>query len=69
MEVVADAQPAALSRIRPGQAASIILPEAPNGEIVGSVREVRNGQVVVNFVSPTPAIKPGLSAQVRIKLT
>lgn len=69
MEVVANAQPPVLSRIHPGQAASIILPEAPNGEIAGSVRELRNGQVVVSFISPTPAIKPGLSAQVRIKLT
>jgi multidrug resistance efflux pump len=69
LEVVADALPAALSRIRPGQAAAIILPEAPNGEIAGSVREVRDGQVVISFISPTPAIRPGLSAQVRIKLT
>jgi multidrug resistance efflux pump len=69
MEVVVDPQPPVLNRIHPGQSASIIIAEAPNGEIAGTVREIRNGQVVIEFISPTAAIKPGLSAQVRIKLT
>jgi HlyD family secretion protein len=69
MQVVIEPQPPVLARIRPGQAASIIMAEAPNGAIAGSVREVRGGQVIIDFVSPTPAIRPGLTAQVRIKLT
>jgi multidrug efflux pump subunit AcrA (membrane-fusion protein) len=36
--------------------------------IAGSVREIRDGRVIVDFTSPTPAIKPGMSAQVQIKL-
>jgi hypothetical protein len=33
------------------------------------VRQVKGSQVVVEFISPTPLIKPGLTAQVTIKLT
>src|SRR5262249_42717775 len=69
MEVVVNPQPAVLNRIHPGQSVSIIIAEAPNGEIAGTVREIRDGQAVIEFISPTPAIRPGLSAQVRIKLT
>ena len=60
-----DAQ--ALPRIHSGQAASIEIVEAPGG-IPGTVREVKQGQVLVDFTSPSPLVRPGLSAQVRIRL-
>ena len=69
MQVIVEPQPPVLARIHPGQSAAIVMAEAPNGAIGGSVREIRDGQVVIDFVSPTPAIRPGLTAQVRIKLT
>ena len=57
-----------LLSIKAGQAALLEIAEAP-GAVLGSVREVKAGQVFVDFASPTPAVKPGLTAQVRIKLT
>jgi hypothetical protein len=40
------------------------------GEVLqGSVAKVEDGKIVVEFSSPNPLIKPGLSAQIRIKLT
>jgi hypothetical protein len=33
------------------------------------VREIKESRVFVEFTSPDPAVKPGMTAQVRIKLT
>ncbi|HEU0140218.1 MAG TPA: efflux RND transporter periplasmic adaptor subunit [Bryobacteraceae bacterium] len=60
---------ASLPYIHPGQPAVVQLPEAANEALPGQVLEVRDGTVVVVFQSPTPAVKPGLTAQVRLKLT
>ena len=57
----------AIPRIHSGQLASIEIVEAPGG-IPGTVREVKQGQVLVDFTSPSPLVRPGLSAQVRIRL-
>jgi len=34
----------------------------------GVVREIRDGQAIVEFTSALPAIKPGMTADVRFKL-
>lgn len=68
LEIAVQPEPAAVPRIKVGQPAAIHLAEAPN-EIAGTVREIKDGRVIIDFISPTPAIKPGLSAQVRIKLS
>ena len=68
LQVVADADPRDAPRIHQGQAALIQIAEAPEG-IQGTVREVKTGRVFVDFTSPTPAIKPGLTAQVKIRLS
>ncbi len=56
-----------LPKFRAGQIASIQIAEAP-GAIQGSVREVKAGEVFVDFMSPLPAIKPGATAQVTVEL-
>jgi multidrug resistance efflux pump len=68
MEVIVEPTPPQLARIRAGQAAAIHLAEVSDA-IEGTVREVVGSQVIVDFISPTPLIKPGLTAQVTIKLT
>ena len=57
-----------LPSIKAGQPALIGIAEAPGG-VVGAVREIKAGQVWVDFESPAPAVKPGLTAQVTIKIT
>ena len=69
LSVVVEPPPPALARIRPGQAAVVTITEAQNEPIACEVKKVENGQVTIEFVSPNPLIKPGLTAQVRIKLT
>jgi hypothetical protein len=67
-EAVVEPAPPALARIRPGQEALIQIAELP-GVIPGKVKEVRGTQVIVEFTSPNPALRPGTTAQVRIRLT
>jgi len=69
MEIVVEPPPPALLRIKAGQAAVIRVAEMPDEPINGTVREVVGTSVIIDFTSPTPLIKPGLSAQVIIKLT
>lgn len=57
-----------LPSIKAGQPALLEIAEAPGG-VLGAVREVKAGQVFVDFASPGQAVKPGLTAQVRIKIT
>jgi multidrug efflux pump subunit AcrA (membrane-fusion protein) len=67
LQVVLSPDPKTLERIRPGAPALIQIAEAPEG-ITASVREVKSGQVFVDFASPSPAVRPGLTAQVRLRL-
>jgi multidrug resistance efflux pump len=69
LEAVVEPSPAILDRIKPGLPALLQIAEIPGQGIEGKVLEVRGNEVVVEFLSPTPAIKPGLTAQVRIRLT
>lgn len=68
LQVLVDVPPDVMPRIRSGQPAGIFVAEA-GSELPGSISAVLNGQIVVDFVSPSPAVHPGLTAQVRIKLT
>jgi len=56
-----------LNRIRPSQEALVFVAELP-GAIPASVKEVKTGEVVVEFISPSAAIRPGMTAQVRLRL-
>ncbi|BDC49934.1 RND transporter [Bryobacterales bacterium F-183] len=67
LQAVVEPDPSFLPRIKPGQIATIHIAESTD-EIPGLVREIKANQVLVDFVSPGPAVKPGLSAQVRIFL-
>jgi hypothetical protein len=68
MMVIVEPPPPALARIKAGLPAAVRLPELSPDEFPGSVRELRGTQVVVDFTSPAPIVKPGLTAQVKIKL-
>lgn len=68
LEIPLEIPPAILKRIQPGAAAILEMPELPGGGLPAVVREVRDGKVVVEFSSPTPAVRPGMTAIVRLKL-
>ena len=67
LQVVLNPDSKLLPKFRAGQPASIQIAEAL-GAIQGSVREVKAGEVFVDFANPLPAIKPGLTAQVTVEL-
>ena len=68
LEVVLKPEPPAIARIFPGQPATIRVAEVGNKPLPGSVRDVEGSQVFVEFTSPNPAIRPGLTAQVTIEI-
>jgi HlyD family secretion protein len=69
MHAVADASPAQISRVKVGQPATVLLAEMGGEILQGAVVKLEYGKIVVQFPSPNPLIKPGLTAQIRIKLT
>ena len=69
MHAIADASPSQLARVKPGQPATVLIAEMGGEILQGAVAKIEDGKVVVEFPSPNPNIKPGLTAQIRIKLT
>lgn len=68
LEVVADPKPDDLRRIQPGQEALVLLLDLGSAGMPGRVREVKDSQAIVEFNSSVPAVKPGMRADVRIRL-
>jgi multidrug resistance efflux pump len=68
LQVAASADPSAMERIHPGQTAAVEIPSVP-ATIAGKVREVRPEQVIIEFSSPSQAVRPGMTARVKIKLS
>jgi len=69
LEVVLDPDPPSMRRIRLGQPALVSLPEQGSDGMLGAVKAIQGAQVIVAFTSPNPAVKPGMLAQVRIKVS
>lgn len=68
LEVVAQPRNSDLSRIKPGSPALVTVPDLPGESLAATMKEVKADQVVLAFASPNPALKPGMTAQVRIRL-
>jgi multidrug resistance efflux pump len=58
---------ASIRRIQPGRDALIFVAELP-GAIPATVKEVKGDEVIVGFTSPSVVIRPGMTAQVRLRL-
>jgi len=68
LEVIVEPPPPILARIKAGQPATIRMAEQIGESLPGGVARIDGTQVIVQFLSPNAAIKPGLTAQVTIKL-
>ena len=68
LEVALEPEPPVLARIRPGQQALVIVADLQGQGIPGTVKDVENTVVKVAFTSPTAALRPGMTAQVRIRV-
>jgi len=67
LRVVLEPPPPVLEKIHAGQQAMIQLAEVPD-PIESKVTDVSGGKVTIEFASPNPAVKPGMTTQVVIKL-
>ena len=67
LEVVLDPDPPTLRRIQPGQPALVVMAELGGDGMSGVVKAIQGNQAVVAFTSSNSAVKPGMTAQVRIK--
>jgi len=47
----------------------VSLPDQGAGGMIGAVKSIEGAQVIVAFSNPNPAVKPGMTAQVRIKVS
>lgn len=68
LELLADAPEAYAKRLGPGDAALIVLAELPQGALEAQVKSVDRQQVVIAFTSPSPLVRPGMTAVARLKL-
>jgi multidrug resistance efflux pump len=68
LEVALEPEPPILKRIRPGQPALVLIPDLESAGITGDVKEIKGTQVLVEFNSTIPAIRPGMLADVRLRL-
>jgi hypothetical protein len=68
LEIALEPEPPVLKRLRPGQPALVLIPDLQSAGITGDVKEIKGAQVVVEFNSTIPAIRPGMVADVRLKL-
>jgi len=68
LEVALEPKAEMLKRIAPGQPALVLVLDLQNAAMPGVVREIKDNQVIVEFESTLPAIKPGMPADVRLKL-
>ena len=68
LQVVIEPEPAVLQRLKQGMAAEVILAEMASTPLNAEINRVENGRAYVFFGSPDPSIKPGVTAQVKIRL-
>ena len=68
LQVVLEPEPPVLAKLQAGMGALVILAEFAAEPLNAEISRIENGKAYVLFGSPDPAIKPGVTAQVRIKL-
>ncbi len=68
LQIELEPEPAILKRIQQGQPATVVIAESADESIEGKVKEIKDNKAIVEFLSPNPSIKPGLTARVKLKL-
>ncbi len=68
LEVSVEPKPEILKKLVPGMPALVLIPEVTNAALEGTVKAVNEKEAVVEFVSGSPSIRPGMRADVRFKV-
>lgn len=69
LEVTVEPSPADLARIKPGLAGWVHVADLPNDPLPAKVTGIEEGKVRLEFANPSPLVRPGQTAQVRIRVT
>jgi hypothetical protein len=67
LEVPLEAKPEVTKRIHPGQPATVFVLDLQSTGLPGMVKEVKESEVIVEFGSIMPTIRPGMRADVRLR--
>ncbi len=65
MEILTEVPPELAKKLTVGGRAFVQIAEAGEAPLNGTIREISDNQTIVEFTSPSPTIKPGMTAQVR----
>ncbi len=65
MEIITEVPPELAKKLTVGGRAFVQIAEAGEAPLNGKILEINDNQAIVEFTSPSPAIKPGMTAQVR----
>jgi multidrug efflux pump subunit AcrA (membrane-fusion protein) len=68
LELIVEANPAIASRAAAGAPALVLMTELPGDGVNATIKSVDGGRIVVEFSSPSPLIRPGMTAVARLKL-
>ena len=68
LEVTVQPRPEILKKLYPGMPTLVLIPEVTNAALAGTVKTINEKEAVVEFVSSTPSIRPGMKADVRFKV-
>ncbi|HWQ56047.1 MAG TPA: efflux RND transporter periplasmic adaptor subunit [Bryobacteraceae bacterium] len=68
LQAVVEADPSALARLTVGQQAMLFFADIPGEGLAGTISAIQDHQALIDFTSPTPVIRPGMTAQVRLTL-
>jgi HlyD family secretion protein len=68
MQVIVEPTPEQMTKMKLGLPVQVFMAEAAGEALPGEISLIQDNYVTIVFQSPTAAIKPGLTAQVRIKL-
>jgi multidrug efflux pump subunit AcrA (membrane-fusion protein) len=66
LELVLTPDAPTAARLRPGQTVTVEIKEYPS-MAQGTIREVKSGQALIDFLSPAPSVRPGMTAQIKLK--
>lgn len=68
LEVAVEPKPDVLKRLRTGQPALVVVLDLQTSGMPGTVKEIKDTQAIIEFTSNVPAIRPGMRADVRLKV-
>jgi multidrug resistance efflux pump len=68
LEAVAEPRPDDLKQLHPGQQAMVVVLDLQSAGMPGVVRAIKDNQAIVEFTAAMPGLKPGMRADIRVKL-